>query len=82
MSVAALFDRRLQMALMGDWGETAQNDSPRLEVSWNAGATSSPSAFHLIRFRAGNWHKRTANRNLSASEHSIREEMFWERVQA
>ena len=56
--------------------ETAQNDSLRVEVSWNAGAKNSPSALHLIPFRAGNWHHRTANRNPSASERSIREEMF------
>lgn len=57
--------------------ERAQNHSPRLEVSWNAGAKISPSAFHLIPFRADNWHNRIANQILSASERSIREEMFW-----
>ena len=60
--------------------ESAPNDSLGVEVPWKAVDQNSPSAFHLIPFRAGNWHNRTANRIPSASERSIREEMFWERA--
>ena len=55
--------------------ERARDDSPLVEVLWSAGDQNPPSAFHLIPFRAGNWHNTTANRILSASERSIREEM-------
>ena len=70
------------MAVPAYSGESAQNHSPRLEVSWSAGAKSSPSAFHLIPLRAGHWHNWTANRILHASERSIREEMSGVRVRA